>query len=332
VRIQCTDGDRVVQDINYELQTGQEMVLIGRSYDCDIRVDFSPSISRVQATLIFKDGDFYLIDGRPGFPSTTGVYIDGVRVRAGDNGLLSESSEIELFRSGPRIIRLMLGDDTEPIDLETLGAERQGGGLSRLTERSFGQTMTSRVAPAPEVTPQRRNSRSGSVRTIRDEVQDLRTMVEQVAEQIKEHEASCKRTNEVALQEIRALVTDHIGQTKAQADRMVESELRFEERLDQVHRTDEEQSGLIRRIAFGLAGTLMLTAAIAAGRSPDQATTDRLLDFILALTGLGGAGGGVALVASSRRSSQAENRLRDANREIADDRTHHRGNPSKPPR
>lgn len=54
-------------------QSGQQKLVLGRSANCDIRID-DQLISKMQSTIKYQDGQWVIEDGRDGKESTNGTW------------------------------------------------------------------------------------------------------------------------------------------------------------------------------------------------------------------------------------------------------------------
>lgn len=301
MRIKCYEGERTIQDFNYELERGQCRVSFGRGTDCDVQVQFSPSVSRRQAVIEWAQGaGWAIVDGDGITPSAAGVFVDGQRIR--ERTPIGESSQIELFRNRDCRIVLSLGDETEPLtgDEETLNTDRRQS-LSAPSLPLPSAIGTDRRVQTQTAVADRPKVPSPNPVSLRDDVAKLREDVTRLALAISDHEERCRAKGDESLKVIRDMA-------QTQAARMAQLETAIHTRLDVVHATDARQDRTLRMALGAVVLTVLCSAAIATGRPYEKDTVRQITDVVEAIAAIGG--GGLLLAGTRGDGGRYRGRLR----------------------
>jgi len=89
LKIQCLRGEYEGKCIEIS-PTEKTYVKLGRSKNCDVIFN-EPNASRCQCTFIYENGDWFVYDGKPGVPSTNGVWLLANKYVCIKNGLIFKS-------------------------------------------------------------------------------------------------------------------------------------------------------------------------------------------------------------------------------------------------
>lgn len=294
ILISRSDGVRLAETpLSLE---AERVITFGRSSECTVVIGNCLSLSRVQATLERRGADWYLIDGGASGASSTGIWVEGVRVVG--EAKIEPEMDVRLFSYEGVIVHLVLEPEVSKRSAleDTLVPELtyRAGSASPFASAHTRATL---VQPRAEFSdgPDDRSPRSFSEGTkgIGAEVADLRVLVEGVRAAIQDHERHCRETNDKALTEIRELV-------KAQGEKIDTLTSDVGRRIELVNQRDAHQDARhaqheagLKRVIATLAGLLGVVAVVTGGRDDAGDILNKMLTIASVL---GASGGGAALI------------------------------------
>lgn len=300
VKITETRNGHIPRIHNYDL-LGRSQFTIGRSLetDCPVMLD-DLRCSRVQATIVYRDGNWWLVDGKEGTPSSNGLWINGQRlttqleIKVGLKAILYQTSESKVeaeFSQSPNCER-----DTDSFDYIDL--LRKEISQLRIEINLSNQSCEERIIALSE------EVRNGNVVALHQQIEDLS---QKVAE-LEGIESTILELINSEISQVRDLFSKEFGQMhkelislsdglRRNVDQDAHQNLLIADHSTQI----TTQRDLYQKIITALSGAFILIA-LYVGTGGDREFITKVLPWVGSLVG----GGAVAKVAYDLGTSKSD--------------------------